>query len=116
MNAFQHALGAPGRVVSAYDTGISGYDPEPTAVLSRFEDPLLTAMTAPLTSAIVDHLARTLNWKVSDARYNLLNGSVNGQWRWGRVGASRNRSANCARRSRSTASCGCWWFTASPIS
>lgn len=84
MNAFQHALGAPGRVVSAYDTGISGYDPEPTAVLSRFEDPLLTAMTAPLTSAIVDHLARTLNWKVSDARYNLLNGSVNGQWRWGR--------------------------------
>jgi carboxypeptidase C (cathepsin A) len=84
MNTFQHALGAPGRVVSAYDTGISGYDPEPTAVLSRSEDPLLTAMTPPLTSAIVDHLALTLNWKVLDDRYNLLNGSVNGQWRWGR--------------------------------
>jgi carboxypeptidase C (cathepsin A) len=84
LNAFQHALAAPGRVVSAYDTGVGGYDPEPTAVLSRFEDPVLSAMTAPLTSAIVDHLARTLNWKVPDARYNLLNGSVNGQWRWGR--------------------------------
>jgi carboxypeptidase C (cathepsin A) len=40
-------------------------------------------MTAPLTSAMVDHLARTLNWRVSDMRYNLLNGGVNGGWRWG---------------------------------
>jgi carboxypeptidase C (cathepsin A) len=52
--------------------------------VSRFEDPGLTAMTAPLTSAIVDHLGRTLNWKVVDQRYNLLNGSVNGAWRWNR--------------------------------
>src|SRR6185369_24558 len=29
MNAFQHAAGAPGRVVSAYDTSVSGLDPEP---------------------------------------------------------------------------------------
>jgi carboxypeptidase C (cathepsin A) len=39
-------------------------------------------MTAPLTSAIVDHTANVLKWRV-DARYNLLNGSVNQQWRWG---------------------------------
>ena len=69
MNVFQHAAGAPGRVVSAYDTGVSGYDPEPASFLSRFEDPLLSGLTAPLTSAVVDHLARTLNWRVADARY-----------------------------------------------
>ena len=44
-------LRASGRVVSAYDTGVTGYDPDPTAAVSRFEDPGLTAMTAPLTSA-----------------------------------------------------------------
>jgi carboxypeptidase C (cathepsin A) len=73
-----------GRVVSAYDAGVTGYDPQPTAATSHFSDPLLTAMTAPLTSAMVDHLSRTLNWKVVDQRYQLLNGSVSGGWRWGR--------------------------------
>jgi carboxypeptidase C (cathepsin A) len=71
-----------GQVVSAYDTGISSYDPNPTIAQSRFEDPVLTAMTAPLTSAVLDHLTRTLAYKV-DGRYNLLNGAVNGAWRWG---------------------------------
>jgi carboxypeptidase C (cathepsin A) len=50
--------------------------------MSRFEDPVLDAMTAPLTSAIIDHLARTLNYK-AEGRYNLLNGGVNQAWRWG---------------------------------
>ena len=72
------------RVVSAYDTGVSAPDPNPTSPSSDSEDAVLSAMTAPLTSAIVDHLWRTLNWKVPDQRYNLLNGSVNGNWRWGR--------------------------------
>jgi carboxypeptidase C (cathepsin A) len=75
---------ARGRVVSAYDAGISGFDPDPTAPYSEHEDPGLTGMTAPLTSAMVTHLWQTLNWKVPDQRYNLLNGSVNGNWRWGR--------------------------------
>jgi len=75
---------ARGRVVSAYDAGISGFDPDPTAPFSDHEDPGLTGMTAPLTSAIVTHLWQTLNWKVPDQRYNLLNGSVNGNWRWNR--------------------------------
>jgi carboxypeptidase C (cathepsin A) len=75
-------LRASGRVASAYDTAVTGYDPDPTAARSQFEDPLLSAMTAPLASAMVDHLARTLNFK-PDQRYELLNGSVNGAWRWG---------------------------------
>jgi carboxypeptidase C (cathepsin A) len=77
-------LRAEGRVASAYDAGVTGFDPDPTAAVSRFEDPGLTAMTAPLTSAMLEHFARTLNWKVLDQRYNLLNGAVNGSWRWNR--------------------------------
>jgi len=73
-----------GRVASAYDTGVTAFDPNPNAAASRFNDPVLEGMTAPLTSAIVDHLSRTLKWEVNDRRYQLLNGSVNGAWRWGR--------------------------------
>jgi carboxypeptidase C (cathepsin A) len=70
-------------VVSAYDTDIVSYDPDPTAARPRYEDPALTAITAPLTSATLDLLSRTLNYRV-EGRYNLLNGSINGAWRWGR--------------------------------
>jgi carboxypeptidase C (cathepsin A) len=69
-------------VVSAYDTNVAVADPNPNAYLSRFEDPVLTGMTAPLTSAIIHHLNRNLNYK-AEGRYNLLNGGVNGAWRWG---------------------------------
>jgi carboxypeptidase C (cathepsin A) len=84
MGTFQREFRrATGRVVSAYDTGVSSQDPDPTAAFSRFDDPVLQAMTAPLTSAILDHLARNLNYTVDNARYNLLNGSISGSWRWG---------------------------------
>ncbi|HEV2558443.1 MAG TPA: peptidase S10 [Microvirga sp.] len=72
-----------GQVVSAYDTGISGYDPDPTAAISRFEDPGLEGFTAPLTTAVLDHLGRTLKYR-AEGRYEVLNGGVNGAWRWGR--------------------------------
>jgi carboxypeptidase C (cathepsin A) len=84
MGTFQREFRrATGRVLSAYDTGVTGLDPDPTSRMSRFEDPLLAALRPPLTSAIVDHTARTLKFRV-DARYHLLNGSVNGAWRWSR--------------------------------
>jgi carboxypeptidase C (cathepsin A) len=69
-------------VVSAYDADVTGLDPDPDAAFSRFEDPVLTGLTAPLTTAILDHLTRTLNYKV-DGRYNLLNNAVNRAWKWG---------------------------------
>ncbi|EIM28328.1 S10 family peptidase [Microvirga lotononidis] len=69
-------------VVSAYDTNVAAADPNPTSLSSRFQDPVLDAMTAPLTSAIIHHLTDTLNYK-AEGRYNLLNGSVTGAWRWG---------------------------------
>jgi carboxypeptidase C (cathepsin A) len=90
-------LRGSGRVTSAYDVGVTGFDPDPTAAVSRFEDPGLTAMTAPLTSAIVDHLSRTLQWRVPDQRYNLLNGGVNGAWRWSR-GRSQPESLSNLRQ------------------
>lgn len=69
-------------VVSAYDTNIAIADPNPTSQFPRFDDPVLDAMTAPLSSAIIGHLTQTLNYK-AEGRYNLLNGGVNGNWRWG---------------------------------
>lgn len=71
------------RIVSAYDTGVSAYDPDPQAAHSRFEDPVLATMTPPLTSAMIDLLHGRLNWAVKDARYELLSSSVNSAWRWG---------------------------------
>jgi carboxypeptidase C (cathepsin A) len=72
------------RVISLYDTGVSSPDPDPTSPSREGEDPGLTALTAPLTSAMVDHLWRNLGWRVPNQRYELLNGSVNGRWRYGR--------------------------------
>ncbi|KMO34644.1 peptidase S10 [Methylobacterium variabile] len=72
-----------GRVASAYDTGVTGWDPDPSAPQGRFEDPILAAMQAPLSSAIVDLTARTLNWRVPNLRYELLNNAVNASWSWG---------------------------------
>lgn len=69
-------------IVSAYDTNVSTPDPNPTSAFPRFDDPVLDAMTAPLSSAIIHHLNDTLNYK-AEGRYNLLNGSINGAWRWG---------------------------------
>ena len=74
---------AGGRVASAYDTGITGWDPNPDAAQSGFEDPQLTALQAPLTSAMIDLYARTLRWPVPNLRYELLNTAVNRGWTWG---------------------------------
>lgn len=99
MRTFQRELHrARGEVVSAYDTGVSGLDPNPTAANSRFEDPVLTAMTAPLTSAMIDLLGNTLGYRVRDIRYELLNNSVNAAWDWGK-GNRAQESLSALRRS-----------------
>ena len=83
-SSYQRAIGRDAaRVSSAYDTGVTGWDPDPGAEHSGFEDPLLTAIQAPLTSAMIDLYTRTLNWRVTNLRYELLNGSVSRQWSWG---------------------------------
>ena len=72
-----------GRVASAYDTGVTGWDPDPSAVSGGFEDPLLTGLQAPLTSAMLALYTDKLNYRVPDLRYELLNGQVNRGWTWG---------------------------------
>lgn len=49
---------------------------------TRGHDPVLDAMTAPLTSAILAHYRDTLGW-LPDRRYMLLNGPVSRAWDWG---------------------------------
>lgn len=71
-----------GLVASLYDTGVVGDDPTPERPFSRALDPVLDALTAPLTSAILAHYADTLDW-LPERRYQLLNRGVNRAWRWG---------------------------------
>ena len=72
-----------GRVASAYDTGVTGWDPDPNAAASGFDDPLLTGLQAPLTSAMIALYSEKLNYRVPDLRYELLNNQVNRGWTWG---------------------------------
>lgn len=73
---------AEGRLASAYDPRVTSFDPDPTAP-GGIDDPMLSGLKAPLTTAAVEHTSRTLQWRVPDARYELLNGAVNRAWRWG---------------------------------
>lgn len=73
-----------GRVASAYDTAVTTFDPDPGSPRSEAPDAILTAMSGPLSTAMVDLLWRRLGWRVPNQRYELLNGSVAGNWRYGR--------------------------------
>lgn len=84
MTSLRRELGrGEGRVASAYDTGLSNFDPDPTGRTSEAEDAGLAGMKAALSSAAVDVLWRRLGWRVPNARYELLDGRVNGAWRFG---------------------------------
>lgn len=83
-HSYQREIGRDaGRVLSAYDTGVTGWDPDPTAPQSGFEDPVLDALQAPLTTAMVHLYQSRLNWRVENMRYELLNSAVNRGWTWG---------------------------------
>ncbi|MGP8233668.1 MAG: S10 family peptidase [Methylovirgula sp.] len=73
---------AAGRVASAYDALVTGYDPEPHTARGDYADPVLDALKTPLASAIADIAANQLKWFV-DARYEILNEKVNEGWDWG---------------------------------
>jgi carboxypeptidase C (cathepsin A) len=69
------------KVASAYDASIRGLDPEPSSPNSGYQDPFITALRAPLTSAMLN-LYSQLNWR-PDARYQLANSNVSGHWQYG---------------------------------
>ena len=70
---------ADGRIGSWYDSNVTAYDPYPWAPNQRSGDPILDALIAPTTSAMVDFVTRVVGWKV-EARYEALSSSVNEAW------------------------------------
>ena len=77
-----------GKLGSVYDSNVTSFDPFPFSPEQRANDPILASMIAPMTTAMVDFVTRTVGWKV-DARYNALSFDVNRQW---------DRSGNDLRR------------------
>jgi carboxypeptidase C (cathepsin A) len=75
-----------GLVASEYDATVTGIDPYPSARNSHFDDPVLSAMGPPLSSAMTDLYQHVLHWHV-DAPYRLLNHDISSQWDWGRGNA-----------------------------
>ena len=72
-----------------YDATVTAIDPEPSSSQSRYDDPVLGVIRAPLSSAMTDLYARVLHWRVEEP-YQLLNGRVNSRWDWGGSGRSSN--------------------------
>jgi carboxypeptidase C (cathepsin A) len=68
-----------GKLGSVYDSNVTMFDPFPFAPEQRANDPILASIIAPMTTAMVDFVTRTVGWKV-DARYNALSDDVNRQW------------------------------------
>lgn len=68
-----------GKIGSVYDSNVTSFDPFPFAPEQRANDPLLEAIIAPTTTAMVDFVTRVVGWK-TDARYNALSYDVNRQW------------------------------------
>ena len=71
-----------GKLGSVYDSNVTSFDPFPFAPEQRANDPILASMIAPVTTAMVDFVTRTVGWKV-DARYNALSSDVNRLWEGG---------------------------------
>jgi carboxypeptidase C (cathepsin A) len=71
-----------GLVASMYDATVLGLDPEPNSASSHYDDPVLSVIRAPLSTAMTDLYARVLNWRVEEP-YQLLNNRVNSRWDWG---------------------------------
>ncbi|MBV9883659.1 MAG: peptidase S10 [Sphingomonadaceae bacterium] len=67
---------------SAYDSNVTAFDPFPGSARRRGGDPILNALIAPTTSAMVDFITRTVGWQ-TDARYNALSYAVNEAWQRG---------------------------------
>ena len=68
-----------GTIGSWYDSNVTAFDPFPWSAQRKSGDPILDALIAPTTSAMVDFVTREVGWK-TDARYNALSNAVNEAW------------------------------------
>lgn len=71
-----------GKIGSVYDPNVTSFDPFPYSPERRANDPILAAIIAPTTTAMVDFVTHTVGWKV-DARYSALSYEVNEAWERG---------------------------------
>jgi carboxypeptidase C (cathepsin A) len=69
---------------SIYDSNVTAPDPFPFAPDQNSSDPILEAIIAPTTTAMVDWVTRVVGWKTT-ARYNALSYDVNREWDRDRV-------------------------------
>jgi len=81
----QHA--AQSRVGSIYDATTTEADPFPAAIDAPTPDPVLDALAAPMTAAMLELYGSQLAWQ-PQGTYQLLNNEVARQWdyHWGRRG------------------------------
>ncbi|WP_443026999.1 S10 family peptidase [Sphingomonas sp. GB1N7] len=68
-----------GTIGSVYDSNVTAFDPFPWSAQQKSNDPILDALIAPTTSAMVDFVTREVGWK-TDARFNALSYAVNRAW------------------------------------
>ena len=68
-----------GLIGSVYDSNVTAPDPFPYSPEQQSNDPILEAIIAPTTSAMVDFVTHTVGWKTDD-RYNALSYDVNRLW------------------------------------
>ena len=68
-----------GRIGSVYDSNVSAWDPFPWSSRQQGNDPILNAIIAPTTTAMVNFVTQTVGWKVS-GRYEALSYRVNKLW------------------------------------
>lgn len=84
------------RVGSAYDASITSAAPFPAATLGPYADPVVDALRAPVSSAMVAIYQDRLDWH-PDGSYLLFNPTANHQWDWGRGLGSHPQSVSALR-------------------
>jgi len=67
------------KIGSVYDSNVTAFDPFPGSARRQSGDPILEALLAPTTSAMVDFVTREVGWK-TDAHYEALSYTVNNAW------------------------------------
>ncbi len=67
------------KIGSVYDSNVTAWDPFPESAERKSGDPILDALIAPATSAMVDFVTREVGWK-TEARYNALSFDVSEAW------------------------------------
>ena len=73
---------AQGRVASSYDATVTMPNPDPGSENSRYPDPILQGLQAPLTSGILDLYATRLGWR-PEGDYRLSSATAYEHWNFG---------------------------------